>query len=483
MADFFKLKYLIILSLALFFQIAKPEAQASGVQWSGRYTVEGLRLSNPRLDSSKKSKSYALHHLVLRPEIIPADGFILRSRLDIFNQSQLANSQMGQVFGSLDASNTNNQSSTTMGSTQFSDTVAVNELYLTWAQEFGTLVVGRTPIHFGLGMRYNAGNGDFDHWFDNRDMIAYKLQLGNFFVMPMVAKISENLIDHTDDLTDYMLQAEYYNPDSELGIGVMYRSRRSNSGGNDSNPNLANPPPPTPSTQAVVDSNYRVDETSIFLKQKVGTLHMGLEGGFVSGNTGLKAANGNDIKQNGFGVALELDWKKAESPWSAMLNAGMASGDDPSTTDRYEGFTFSRNYDVAFMMFNHLMGNNGLDIFHTASLRKTAATATNTNQMDVDAISNVLYLAPQVRYTLSDKWSFGGTLATGFLQKEGKVGASKKGVGYELDLGVNFTPNERVKWVTQFGLFMPGGAYRGTATDSFETATQYGITTKAAINF
>jgi len=53
-------------------------------------------------------------------------------------------------------------------------------------------------------------------------------------------------------------------------------------------------------------------------------------------------------------------------------------------------------------------------------------------------------------------------LATGWLQTNPISGANvDKNLGYELDVGFNFKPNERVTWVNQVGLLFPGTAFEG----------------------
>lgn len=466
----------------LFCSFTSISAQATSIQWGGRYTVEALRIDNPLLDGQKRGKAYGQHHLVLRPELIPADGFILRGRFDILNSNFYPSTAQGQFFGNGPnggVPSTSTGQSSAQADSLSSELISVNELYLTWIHDFGALVVGRTPLHFGLGMSYNAGRGSFDHYFDNRDMLAYKMQLGNFFILPMIGKIAEGLPSRNDDITDYMVHAEYENPETGLAIGALYRTRQADSGGNDTPLTLT-----SVSNPALFEGGLQQTQTSVFIRQRMGAVKMGIEGAFLSGKFGLLAANGDTIRQNGFAVALEVAQADRKGPWGWDVKAGMASGDDPRTANRFEGFFFDRNYDIAFLLFNHPLGNENIDATGTRALRgQGVAGYSKLNDVDTDTVSNVVYFAPRVQYFLNEEISFGGRVTGGYLQKTPTALGGQKDLGYELDLSVQYSPLESFTVMAEAGLLFPGQAFQGGPTDNFENPFTYGLMTKAALSF
>jgi hypothetical protein len=168
-------------------------ALAGDLSWSGLYRTEGVFIRNPGLDSGQNLEdSYLTHHLILSPKIIPMDGVIIKARFDIFNNA-LGNNQIGQVMGSYTG---NTQTAAGQGSpaavmtkSQQDETIRVTEMYMNWVNEFGALVVGRVPFHFGLGMLFNDGSGPFDHWLSTKDMVAYRIALGNMTIMPAYGKV------------------------------------------------------------------------------------------------------------------------------------------------------------------------------------------------------------------------------------------------------------------------------------------------------
>ncbi len=465
---------------AMLIIMMSASAQAANFQWNGRYNFEALAIDKPRLEDGTSSKAYALHHLILRPKIVASDGFLIRSRFDILNQNGFTNSGLGQKLGvgprgaAAGGTTTDATNSNTAAQTLASDMIAINELYLTWIHEFGALVVGRAPLQFGLGMTYNAGTGPFDHWFDNRDMAAYKIQMGNFYIMPMYAKVDEGAVGGEDDVNDYMVQLEYNNKESGLAMGFFHQSRRAAQGGSD----FPTGPFGAGAVTGFGAEGFEGSQNSIFVRQKVSDFNVGLEAGFTSGKAGVKDASGNEVRFNGYGVALEIDWVRENSDWTINLRAGAASGDDPNTTDAYEGFIFDRNYDVAMLLFNHPIGN--YDIFRTGLDRGTATTAEQS--FDTESLSNVIYLAPQFVYKGGEQWDLRGTFITAFINQDPLGGGVSDDVGYEFDLSLEYRPTNRIKLTADVGFLQPGDAFKGGTSD-FANDFIYGVATKAAISF
>jgi hypothetical protein len=471
------LSYLAILSSAA---VSSHSAWAGDLEWSGNYRVEGLKVNNPELNGSR-SKQYMLHHLVLNPKINAYDGITIQGRFDIMNSSTYPNSQVGNFFGSSVQGDTtgagNSTNTSTLADNQKSDFIAISQLYLTYAHEFGLLTVGRAPLHFGLGMTYNAGRGAFDHWFDNRDLVAYKFVTGNISIMPVIAKLAENDPGFSDDVDDYMMQIQYDNPETDLKIGLLYRARHAGTHGNTTPGAPVFGEPTSPSATGYAP--YKGEYYNFFLSRYiVPSLKFGVEFGMQKGKTGVQTSTGN-VEMNGIGVALELDYVPNDSKFNAFLKAGMATGDDPNTENTYEGYIFDRNYDVAFLLFNHPMGN--YDVFRTAANRN--ATRRASSAVDEESISNVIYLAPSFKYKWTDKFDtlFGLTYAQ--LNSDPLKGITVgKSVGYELDATFNYKPYDGVQWVNRIGVFAPGSAFAG-GTNNYSTSTIFGLETKAAITF
>ena len=203
---------------------------------------------------------------------------------------------------------------------------------------------------------------------------------------------------------------------------------------------------------------------------------LGMEASFMSGEAGVLTAGGEKVTWGGFGLAGEFEFRPEASKWKWGLKAGTATGDDPTSDAKFEGFSFNRNYDVALLMFNHPLGQT--DFLRTKLVTGSVRDAgtTDINKTDVEAISNVLYIAPGVKYAFNDRWSLDNTLITGWLGTNPIIGkTASKQLGYEWDASVNFMPRKGVAWISQVGMLFPGGAWKAddTYTNNF---TLYCIT-------
>lgn len=472
--------------------LSLSRALAADLTWGGHYRFEAVKINHPELGGEKTDKAYALHHLVLFPKLVAADGLTLHSRLDVLNDPNHGISNQGQIYsvagdvlgnGPSGGSPTTTTESNAGGRTMRAGSLAVTELWASWNQEFGQLIVGRAPLQFGLGTAFNAGNGLFDHYIDTRDLVSYKIVLGNFSITPMMGKMSEGGLGSEDDVDDYILHLQYDNPDSELSLGFIYDMRIGLGSGNDM-------PTGTQYWPATFSRTGTFKNTlmGIFLSQKaLPWLRTSVEADLLSGDTGVQNTSGNGVGLNSFGIAAELALiPSAESRWSGVLRVGMASGDDPGTTDTYEGFVFNRNYDVGMLMFNHPLGQ--ADFMRTGLVRN--ATTAASSQIDTEAISNAFYLAPSVSYRDRENLSYGATFVYGLLNKDpilaaapatGSAGTAVD-LGYELDLSVTYKPLERLTWITEAAFLLPGSAWKG-GSRSYENKFTYGLVTKAAISF
>jgi hypothetical protein len=212
-------------------------------------------------------------------------------------------------------------------------------------------------------------------------------------------------------------------------------------------------------------------------------IRLGVEASFQSGDSGVATASGEKVTMGGYGLAGELEWRPEASNWKWGVKAGTASGDDPTTDAKFEGFIFDRNYDVAMLLFNHPLGQE--DLLRT-KLVTGSVYGTGTqyiNKADVEAISNVQYFAPSAKYVFNDRWGLDNTLIAGFLGTNPLTGGKSAGksLGYEWDISLNFKPRKGVAWINQIGLLFPGGAFE--ADNTYRSQFTYGFASKAAISF
>lgn len=460
-------------------------AHAISIDWAGSYRIEYTEVERTSLFDPKLRKSYILNSLQLSPKIIAADGVNIVGKFDVLTNDLYPDSQVGQTLGrgptkrSTSGSSTRDDSAVG-GDKQGSSNLKVSQLYLNINQEYGSFVAGRAPLEFGLGVAHSAGRGEFDHWYSTRDMVGYKFIIGNFFFMPMVAKVSDYSVAQGREAQDMIWHLEYDNPETDSAIGLMHLTRNASLEANDA--------PYAAYGASSIEDRWNTQLVSLFIKRGFESVGFKVEADFETGPTGMYKANREEIKLNGYGIALEVDFPQKESKWHWTLKTGIASGDNPDTS-AYEGFHFHRNYDVAMLMFNHPLGQ--ADLFKSGvqrsadRLNNSASPYATDEALDDEAITNALYFSPSFDYSMNDKWAWTNRFTYAQLQTLSYAANAdgSKDLGYEWDTGLSYKPHDRIKWVNEIGMLFPGNAWKGSSSDNFGKGFTYGFVSKAAISF
>lgn len=444
------------------------------LDWKGTHRVEFVEVDKTTLDSDSR-KSYLLNHLTLSPHIIASDGINVVASFEILNNKNgYNNSRLGEIWGTgIGVTNpTTRTNSNALSNQQPTSDLQVSELYMNINEEFGSFLLGRAPVNFGLGITHNAGMGSFDHWMETRDIVGYKFYVGNLFIMPSISKVKDGSFKQGDDITDQTLHFEYNNPDTGNLLGLFYETRKSTIATNDT--------PLTPLGASSKVTHFTSTSYNIIFGKTFDTADFKVEGAFKSGTTGLINSSGAEIHLNGFAVVSEVNLNKDESTyWN--IKFGTASGDNPAT-ESFEGYMLNRNYDIAMLMFNHPMGK--LDIFKTALDRGVGSADVSA---DDESISNAMFIAPSLKKKLSDKWLFTNTFAWAQLNNSNvNTGTSiedvKSNIGFEWDLALSYKPHNNIEWKNAIGFFFPGEAYKG-ASLGLKNSNVIGMTSAAAISF
>lgn len=489
-----------VLAIAAFF--AANHASAMSVDWSGQYRFEWVQVDRPSLSVPGDRKAYGLNYLGLSPKIIATDGVEITSKFDVLpsTDSTYSMSQAGQVWGQGIAQNQQNGNPNVLTTNKSPSSLAVRELYLSVNQEYGSLLVGRAPFQFGLGLNWNAGNGPFDHWSTNSDLVAYKFIVGNVFFMPMISRVAVGSVSGTSAtpfdpsantgaehvIQDLTLQVQYESEETGSLLGVIV-NRRQSSDANDDIPYGAGS---VGGSSAYRQNAYSTQTTGFTLGRKWETFRFRMEGDFVTGDTGLMAVdqqgNSGSVRVNSYGIAMEMDLLPTQSKLDYSLRLGVASGDNTGTND-LESFQFNRNYHVAQLLFRHRLGK--FDVLQT-NLIKDNVNHTVQNSIDDETVSNAFYLAPTIHYAMSDRWTLNNTLVYAQLMANSTTANGfKKDLGAEWDIETVYKPRTNIQWVNDLGLLFPGGAFRNGSTDasgnvtSYDTGFNFGFESKVAITF
>lgn len=474
------MRFFSMIAAILILLIHLTSANAFTLDWSGTYRFEWTEIDRPSLADPYMRKSYGLHALSLNPKIIASDGINIIGRFDVLTNQDVAyqNTQMGQIFGGgLPGTVTTDDSrKNTTTRTQNSTNMTVSQLYMTASHEYGSLLVGRAPLEFGLGITYNAGNKPFDHWSSNKDVVGYKFIIGNMYFMPMIARVYDQDAGQGNSIQDEILQVQYDSEETGSLIGFMLEKRKASYAINDA-PSARYVQSPITGT---IQADYSSQRSNFILGRKWEEFGFKVEGAFITADTGVRTSTDKWVSHNGYGIAAELYFPRPASKMEWTLYTGMATGDDPSTTD-YEGFQFDRNYDVAFLLFNHRLGQRD---FLTSDLIKDKSAGRNaSNSLDDEAISNAFYLSPKLKYRWRDDLDLYNTFTYAHLWTNPTTTTdTSRELAYEWDIELVYRPRERVIWSNQLGFLFPGHGFQDGRSGLGRSDT-FGFLTRAAITF
>jgi hypothetical protein len=300
-------------------------------------------------------------------------------------------------------------------------------------------------------------------------------------MMPIIAKSYDYSVAQGREVSDLIWNLDYNNPDTESQIGVFHQTRTSSLESNDIPYSLYG--------GTGIQGGSSIQQVGLYLSRGFEPVKIKFEAEFQSGNTGV-VRDGEDVKANGYGMVLDLDFPRPESKFAWNVKLGLVSGDNPETKN-YEGFALDRNFDVAMLMFNHPMGK--YDLFRTGVQRSPnrltcttspCGTYATDEALDEEAISNVLFVAPKVNYKFAEKWDWQNRFTWAQLQNKPLAGEDvSKDVGFEWDTAFIYKHTENIQWVNEVGFLFPGAAWAGQSTQNYGKNFTYGITSKAAFSF
>ena len=223
--------------------------------------------------------------------------------------------------------------------------------------------------------------------------------------MPMLSRVSQKNYGRGVTAADETFLFEYNNKDNGAQAGVLQQIRKSSLESNDA----LVAPNPLPIAGATLGGGWNSKLVNLFLGRSWETFKFKLEASFLTGDTGLIVA-GETVKFNAYAIAFDFLFPQQEGrKWEFAAKLGMASGDNPTTANVYEGYQFDKNYDVALLMFNHRMGQR--DFLTTGILHNDATSLLNVgNSADDEAIGNATYFAPSAKYQWNEKLDLKTTL-------------------------------------------------------------------------
>lgn len=470
------------------------------LDWSGQFWFDNHWLNNYQLDRSRPASDNDIDminrggtyvpgrgqrnvvwytaFLKLKPKVIVNDSINIKTELHVGSP---AYGFLGRGYPS-----SGDARHDISGSQKDGMSITAQRYWANLITDFGTLELGRAPIHWGLGAIWNSGDNLFDKFQSTGDMIRLTSKFGNFWLMPSITKVAVgrnvagatdptgvNTVEGDDDITDINLAAKYDNPEEDFEFGIMWTKRA----GNVAQSTLAFHPSGNGSRRL----SYNIYD--FYAKKKLGRYSFGIEFPLFNGNIG--AIDGaKEYEYRTFAAILEGTY--TSDLWDINLKAGHVPGQqgtDPvagqtlgaealggggDTT--YRAVYLNKDYKLGLIMFNYNLyglGQNNPDVVASASLNNPYdATIVNANYISLNPVLklekwtlkwNVIFA--YATQTASANKNFYNHQARKFYSS---IDNQSKFLGKEFDFGIGFKWDENFILSWDMGMWFPGSYYKFT---------------------
>ena len=495
-------KSILVLALSPFI-LSGTGANALTVDWSGHFRADHNFIHDYQMNMAapgssydpnaggeyirgegKKTTTYSTVFMKLKPKVLVNDNVIIRSEWNVGDP-------VSGIFGrSIPSEDRNNALSTGKGSLP----LTVARLWLDTHTDFGTLQVGRAPMHWGLGIIFNAGDKVTDHYQSTSDTIRLVSKFGYFSLMPLYAKnatgqniagarnpITGARMSGSDDVTDYGLSLKYENPEEDLEGGAMYYKRNANDAQTSYYSNGS-------STYVAGANGMNLKLFDFYARKSWRKFELAAEVPIYMGE--INDVNGisqrNDFKATA--IAAEAAFKL--ETWKHTLKFGTVPGQAPAPSTAH-GKTFSalyfhRNYKLGQILFNYNLGNFGLgnpDAVPRA-LNDSSANSANTALSPDGVVSPYDSAITNAKYVMLssekhwEQWGLNFGLVYAMANQSAQIGydyynsrtkqwsgsnavsSQGKNLGLEFDFGTRYNWDENISFGADMGLFFPGNYFK-----------------------
>lgn len=428
--------------------LAHAPAFAAEVQVEGFYQMRGRLYDTLSLDrdiaASEGLSWYVQHRLWLRPKLLVSDRVALMVDVRALDRVYWGDQPVFDPIRVLDAPPDIESLSDDLQPPGFdADDTRRRldvQLWRAWGEvrtNFGTFKFGRQPLHWGLGLWQNDGLASNTDHGDSADRISYEHKIQDIWFRVAADVNAEGLVNEADDTTSFNVAAAYRTERAEGGIQYQFRRR---SGANRFDVHT-------------VDGAFDLAFGPIGVAGEV----VGQFGGgdLSDGVTGVKLAS--------VGAVVDLGVKLEKI--RAGVEAGLASGDGNPDDAKLSTFTFDRDYNVGFLMFEQPM-----PVLQAPAEANTSDGRSREVTLTGDAVSNAMYLKPRFAYRLvPGLWAEASLLAARTMKVPETVKtAGRRSYGFEIDAGVRYTGLEHLEVGATFGAFIPGTFYRNFQDDTYQ---------------
>lgn len=438
----------------------------------GNYAANGGQTINEPSGNPDDAK-FQSYTLKLRPSIIVNDS------ASIFAELTTGYAKGGYFGGKSkqDANSTSNFGNALYNySTINNDTISLTRLYTELYSDTATYVVGRMPMHWGLGAVFNEGKGATTRHASIEDGIMAKFVIGSFNISPFWTKInSTGSVSSQSDMTAFGAELLYDNTEQDMSFGVLLSKRKIEADNTTVSANVEN----TGSLNLAASAVTIVD---LFFEKSFGKFKIAAEVPIIEGDFGrLYSSNSGTVSYKASAIMAEASYTLSNR-WKFGLWAGTIDGHDGGTGS-YKALFLNPNYQIANLMFRY-----NLD------------AVADTNQSIFDSyMTNTKYVRLDASYT-TNKWIWNAAFIYAVANEVATNGKSfykhetntihtasanqEKDLGYEIDLGFDYNWNSNILIEGDLGYHFVGSYYEFTNSATKQATTNSLLASlKLSLNF
>lgn len=502
--------------------ITTTEAHALALDWSGYFRATHefvhdymMNKAQPGYANSGAGGEYipgegdpnatfSTMFMKLKPKVLVNDNIIVHSEWDL---GDARNGFFGRNIPTYDR---NNQFSTSKGNLELS----VARLWLDVHSDFGTIQVGRAPMHWGLGVIFNAGDNPFDRYQSTSDTIRLISKFGYISLMPLYAKnamgksltgarnpITNTATEGSDDVTDYGIGLSYDNPEEDLNAGFLFYKR------NASDQQNSYYLPSTATQYSTGANGMNLKLFDFYAKKSWRHFELGAEIPLYTGQVG--DVNGAGERNEYRAVALAAEAALKYDTWKHALKFGTTPGqgsiDATGARDKnFSALQFHRAYKLGQILFNYNLSNFGPANPDAVPVTNTGTSASSFNPSYVSPYDTGITNAKYLMLSSQKNWeqwglNFGlvwaqanqtaqaGKLAYNHRTRQwfNSVATQSKNMGIEVDFGTRYNWDDNISFGIDAGMLFPGDYFKyiNRATEQGPANTVSAISFSAATVF